>query len=172
MNPAKIIQDTDFFGTGDQYQLAEDCYNSIQPYINKYEEYYLQELLGSVLYDLLYADITTPFAGPDTARFQDIFDPFAFDESNQVIRSEGMKEMLKQFIYFHVVRDLSVNKTVTGVVFNSNENSEGPLYKGFNIIEAYNEGVRNARAIQWFVLDNPTVYPEENTQLIRYASGI
>ena len=77
-----------------------------------------------------------------------------------------------QYVYFYAVRDLAVKKTNTGVVFNDNENSTSPSYLGFNIVEAYNEAVKNAWEIQWYICDNDEVYPEENIQTFNYSSGI
>ena len=83
-----------------------------------------------------------------------------------------MKTATLQYVYFYAVRDLAVKKTNTGVVFNNNEVSQGPFYSGFNIVEAYNEAIKNAKEIQWYICDNDDVYPEENVQLFEYISGI
>ena len=83
-----------------------------------------------------------------------------------------MKVAALQYVYFYAVRDLAVKKTNTGVVFNNNEVSEGPVYSGYNIVEAYNEAIKNAKEIQWYICDNDEVYPEENVQPFTFNSGI
>ena len=165
---SNIIQIADFAGT--QYSLPEQKYISYQNYLDKYEKRFLVNLLGADLYDLFIADLVSGV--PQTQRFIDIYDAFAIDDNNSVRYSEGMKVAALQYVYFYAVRDLSVKKTNTGVVFNNNEVSTGPFYSGYNIVEAYNEAIKNAKEIQWYICDNDDVYPEENVQLFKYISGI
>ncbi len=165
---SNIIQIADFAGT--QYSLPEQKYISYQNYLDKYEKKFLVNLLGAELYDLFIADLVSGV--PQTQRFIDIYDAFAIDDNNSVRYSEGMKVAALQYVYFYAVRDLSVKKTNTGVVFNNNEVSTGPFYSGYNIVEAYNEAIKNAKEIQWYICDNDEVYPEENVQLFKYISGI
>ena len=165
---SNIIQIADFAGT--QYSLPEQKYISYQNYLDKYEKEFLVNLLGAELYDLFISDLVSGV--PQTQRFIDIYNAFAIDDNNCVRYSEGLKVATLQFVYFYAVRDLSVKKTNTGVVFNNNEVSEGPVYSGYNIVEAYNEAIKNAKEIQWYICDNDEVYPEENVQLFEYISGI
>ena len=165
---SNIIEIADFAGT--QYSLPEQKYISYQNYLDKYEKRFLVNLLGADLYDLFIADLVSGV--PQTQRFIDIYDAFAIDDNNCVRYSEGMKVAALQYVYFYAVRDLSVKKTNTGVVFNNNEVSTGPFYSGYNIVEAYNEAIKNAKEIQWYICDNDEVYPEENVQLFKYISGI
>ena len=164
------ILNTDCF-KGNQYSLPMECFGKLQAYIDKYEAFYLCELLGAELYDLFVAELALNNP-PTDARFKVIYDPFKLDESGCIRRSEGMKVMLTQLVYFEFVRDLAYSKTPTGVQFNMNEVSRGPEYNGYNDIEAFNEGVHNYQEIQWFICDNSTDYPEENTQYLNYISGI
>jgi len=165
---SNIIQIADFAGT--QYSLPEQKYISYQNYLDKYEKQFLTNLLGAELYGLFIADLVSGV--PQTQRFIDIYNAFSIDDNNCVRYSEGLKVATLQFVYFYAVRDLSVKKTNTGVVFNNNEVSEGPVYSGYNIVEAYNEAIKNAKEIQWYICDNDEVYPEENVQLFEYISGI
>ena len=165
---SNIIQIADFAGT--QYSLPEQKYISYQNYLDKYEKQFLTNLLGAELYGLFIADLVGGV--PQTQRFIDIYNAFSIDDNNCVRYSEGLKVATLQFVYFYAVRDLSVKKTNTGVVFNNNEVSEGPVYSGYNIVEAYNEAIKNAKEIQWYICDNDDIYPEENVQLFEYISGI
>ena len=166
---SNIIQIADFAGT--QYSLPELKYGSYQNYLDKYEKEFLVNLLGADLYNLFIADLDGNGV-PQTQRFINIYNSFEIDDDSCVRYSEGMKIATIQYVYFYAVRDLAVKKTNTGVVFNDNENSNGPSYLGFNIVEAYNEAVKNAYEIQWYICDNDEVYPEENVQTFNYSSGI
>ena len=163
-----IIQIADLAGT--EYSLPELKYGSYQTYFDKYEKEFLTNLLGAELYGLFIADLVSGV--PQTQRFINIYNAFSIDDNNCVRYSEGMKTAAMQYVYFYAVRDLAVKKTNTGVVFNNNEVSQGPFYSGFNIVEAYNEAIKNAKEIQWYICDNDDVYPEENVQLFEYISGI
>ena len=165
-----ILQTSDFTG---EFKISSTVYSDLTTYIETYEKKYLLELMGAELYGLFIADLTpsTPQT-PQTQRFIDLFNSFAIDDSNCIRRSEGIKQMLIQFVYFHFVRDVNYEQTDTGVMRTVSEVSGILPYNGFNLIEAYNNGVENFLNIQWFILDDPSTYPEENTQILAFTSGI
>lgn len=164
---ANIITSDDFVG---EYVIPKNCFSELQRYIDKYEDHYLVRLLGAELYNLFIADLTNGV--PSTQRFLDIFNSFKIDDHNCLRISEGIKQMLVQFIYFHIVRDLGVKKSIGGVTVFENEVSSQSMYSGFNIVESFNEGVDNWLQIQWFICDNDDLYPEENGEPTRYMNGI
>jgi len=158
----------DDFGSG-EYKVPQNCFDQIQPYIDKYEKHYLLRLLGADLYDLFIADLVSGV--PQDAIYLSIFDEFRVDETGCIRISEGMKILLIQFCYFHIIRDLGVKKGIGGVGKYKDEVATTG-YNGFNIAEAYNEGVDNWFNIQWFICENSTDYPDFNGESIRYMSGI
>jgi hypothetical protein len=163
-----IIQLTDF--ESGEYTIPQDCYSDIQPYLDKYEKKYLIELLGCELYDLFIADLVGGV--PQTQIYIDIYNEICEDEGSSIVRSEGMKTMLIELVYFYIVRDLAVKKSSSGVGFNVNEVTEGPTYSGFNIVESFNEGVKNYNVIQWYMSDNHNDYPTRNGVCLGPISGI
>jgi len=164
-----IITESLFKG---EYKVTKDCFNQLSNYIEKYEKHYLLKLLGAELYALFIADLTvTDPQTTQTARFNAIFNPFETDEGNCLIVSEGIKQMLVQLIYFHITRDSLNIKTNIGVVNMVADNSSNAGYNGYNLIESFNQGVKNFSAIQWFICDS-TDYPEENSQHLNYINGI
>jgi hypothetical protein len=166
---AKIIQITDF---KDKYAITQNSFSttSLQSFINNYELKYLYDLLGVTLGDLLYADITTPFAEPDTLIYQTIFNSLNYDDSNIQIRSNGIKEMLLGFIYFEYTRTQNVQNTITGNVQAQNEVSQLVNYGSTPIYFNYNEAVKTYRSIQIYINDNLTVYPTFNGLMKSYTS--
>jgi hypothetical protein len=167
---ATIIQVSDFTG---EYKIADDCYNNLESYIEKYENELLVQLLGAELYGLFIADLTaiTPQV-PQDVRFLAIFNPFNTDDRNCLLTSQGIKTMLIQYVYFFILRDNLNVKTATGTVRMQNENSSAPSYNLFNLVEAYNDSINNFKAVQWYVGDNPDTYPEENMQFKDFINGI
>lgn len=165
-----IVQTSDFVG---EYKVSQSRFTELAKYITKYEKQYLVKLLGSDLYDLFIADltVTTPQT-PQTAIYQSIFNSFKQDENNCIVFSEGIKQMLIMFIYFHYVRDMQNYNTIAGSVTNVNENSNASGYNGYNLIESYNDAIDTYRSIQWYIEENKSDYPDYNGQFIDYTSGI
>lgn len=164
-----IVANTDFVG---EYKISQSCFSELDTYIEKFEKEYLCQLLGAELYDLFVADLTiaTPQV-PQATRFLDIFNAFNIDDSTCVRKSEGMRVMLKQFIYFHYMRDSNFQQTPTGVTRNVQELGEILPYNGWNLVRSFNEGVENYKEIQWYICDNMEDYTEENTQKLEFISG-
>jgi len=164
-----IVVKTDFVG---EYNVSKTNYDHLDTYIEKYEKHYLLKLLGGQLYGLFIADLTiTDPQIPQTTRFINLFNSFYEDYEEQLIISEGIRKMLVQFIYFHYVRELQTENSASGTVTNSVELGVNAKFKG-NIVNVYNQGVKNAQAIQWYICKNEADYPEENIQEIDYTSGI
>ena len=164
-----IVVKTDFKG---EYNTSKTCYDQLDFYIEKYENYYLVRLLGSELYNLLISDLTaTDPQVPQTTKFLNVFNPFSIDEHSYLYYSEGIRKMLVQFIYFHYVRENQVINSASGTVTNSVELGVNAKFMG-NIVQVYNQGVKNACAIQWYINENELEYPEENMQPFEYTSGI
>tara|TARA_R110001606_G_scaffold91591_3_gene204249 strand:+ start:1640 stop:2140 length:501 start_codon:yes stop_codon:yes gene_type:complete len=164
-----IVVKTDFRG---EYNISKNCYDQLDFFIEKYENYYLVRLLGAELYTLFIADLTvTNPQIPQTSRFLNIFNLFNIDDNNCIVISEGIREMLVQLIYFHYVRESQVINTAGGTVSNSVELGLNASFMG-NIVQVYNQGVNNSHSIQWYICDNLNVYPEENIQILQNTSGI
>lgn len=164
-----IVVKTDFKG---EYNISKTCYDQLDFYIEKYERYYLTRLLGAELYDLFISDLTvTDPQAPQTARFLNIFNEFNIDDNSCLYYSEGIREMLVQFIYFHYVRETQTENTAGGTVTNSVELGVNAKFKG-NIVQVYNQAIDNSHSIQWYICENESDYPEENMQELEYTSGI
>jgi len=165
-----IILNTDFVG---KYAVSQSCYDGLDTYIEKYEKDFLVRLMGAELYLLFIADLdaATPQV-PQTTRFLDLYNSFDIDESNCIRSSEGLRQMIVQFVYFYYSRDINFEPTDSGMMRTVSEVSSILPYTGFNLVESYNEGITNYKEIQWFICDNSDVYPEENTQPKEYTSGI
>lgn len=151
-----LILATDF--TSGKYTIAQGAPNAgqLDACITKYESKYLADLMGVELYTLFAATVSSHV--PVGARYLNIFNPFQEQPYDCIIRSEGMKEMLKGFIYWEFVRDQPVKNTMNGNVIPQLENNE---HAGPDAIYArYNEAIKTYRAIQWYCIEHDDVYPE------------
>lgn len=146
--------------------MAQDNYSNVNlsAYIAKYEPIYLRELFGVSLYNLFVLDLSSN--APQAARFTAVFNAFAEDDdesdTNNIIVSEGIREMLKGFVFFEYNRDLPVKNTMTGNVAENNENSVNLNAWKAGIMEKYNQAIDTYKAIQWKMEEDPDTYPEYN----------
>jgi len=121
----------------------------------------MNELLGADLYVLFTAGIlaTDPI-------YEALRDAFAYDDTNsganKVVVSQGVIFMLKCVIYAHYQRqDLGletsaghINPDVEGGKL-TNDNRTGDF-------SMYNEGIKTYKAIQCYINDNDSDYPDFN----------
>jgi hypothetical protein len=150
------------FGKG-KYELHSGMYETakIQAYIDKYERQYLVKLLGVELFKLFEADLVAGV--PQDAKYLALFEPFEYDEVNcGVYISEGMIEMIKGFVYFQYLKDLTNVVAVSGNVRQMGENSENVSTLNTMIYTRYNDSVRTYKAIQKFICDNSSDYLKFN----------
>jgi len=175
-----ILEASDFVG---KYKVSKDRYSieMIQPYIDKYVPYYLARVFGATMSTALIADIGSGSAPTDPDLLL-VFNPFMEDayypcfctynwygcEENVVI-SNGVKEMLLGFIYFHILTDKKVQlNPVSGTSRASTENSDVPLFPEAQVLQRYNDAVDTARAIQYKCRANNNTYPDFNGSEMNY----
>jgi hypothetical protein len=148
-----IINKTDFNG---KYKLSQGKFNDIDSYIAKYEEAYLIDLLGYPLFELFEAAIGIE---PIEEIYAKILEPFWEEVRCDILRSNGIKEMLLGFVWFEYVRDLPFKQTTIGVRVNESENSRESGATEYNIYGNYNNSVDTFKAIQAYIKENKTTYP-------------
>lgn len=161
----KFVNTSDF-ATGEiLISQSNDSEQNLEVYIDTQELEILQELFGKTLYDLFIADLDVNNE-PQTQRFIDVFDPF-YDDSDVVAgwccgssRSEGIKKMLKRFIYFQFTRDQEFIATSTGTVTSTRDNARTAKGPEYGLTGKYNIAVNSYQAIaRKMILDSAT-YPE------------
>lgn len=145
---------TDFIG---KFALHTGMYDQskLTDYIVRYEKKYLVELFGVALYNEFMSDIDWTLKTPKSPNFISIFNEFQVEIGiNSVVQSNGIKDMLKGFIYFEYAKDLTNQMTPFGNAVQSSENSKivTPLYSMF--YNRYNESVRTLQAIQNYIREN------------------
>jgi len=163
-----FLQPSDFTGVNSQ---STNTYTEdpLQLYIDKYEPIYLQSLLGCDMYDDFVADLLpTPAVTtsvPQDVKFLALFNPFCIDDtymSGCQHRSEGIKEMLKYFIFWEYARDNQEQFAITGSTKNAFSNSELVSLSHTKLYRNYNLGIETYKAVQWYICDNPNDYDYDN----------
>lgn len=156
-----IIKKTDFTG---KYRINQNCFSDLEKYIDKYEMYYVNHLLGCDLAQLFVDDYNAGSGTPTEARFQNILNAFCEDDGLCIRVSEGMKEMLVGFLYFEFMKDAPFRSSQSGAVKNMVETSKPAGSNEFDIYTRYNLAVETFKSIQWYICENSSTYPEYNGQ--------
>lgn len=165
---ANIVNLSDFDGTL-QLQMdnfTEDLFDSIR---NEWEPQFIYKLLGAELGGLFISDLDASGV-PVTARFTDIFEAFQLDYNCEVIESLGIKEMIKSIIWFYFARNNNVTISLGGNNASVSQNSVHASDHA-NLARNYNKAIRTARAIQHYIRENSTDYPEYNGQYLRFMDS-
>ena len=152
----------DDFGKG-KFELHHGMYEQtkIQAYIDKYERQYLVKLLGVDLFNLFVADLVAGV--PQSAIYLKIYNPFEYDNVNcYVYISEGMIDMIKGFVYYQYLKDLTNTVAVSGNVRPMGENSENVSKLNSMIYTRYNDSVRTYKKIQKYICDFNSDYLQYN----------
>jgi hypothetical protein len=109
-----FVNQTDFVG---KFQLAENKFSDISPYINRYEDNILIELMG-----------------------KDLADDFISDPTDIKWGLYEIKNLLVGLIYFEYVRDLPYRLTNKGFVYQMDENSSQVIHS-LALRQRYNESI-------------------------------
>lgn len=149
------------------FRVSHNRHNEedLQIFLDTYEKQYLQDLLGCTLYDLFVADLDASDPQvPVSAIYLDIYNSFCEDESAfcGIVRSHGMVDMLLGFLYWEWLRYDSFKKTSAGTVISDSENSNHARTAQYDLYVKYNRSVGTYKAIQWYICNNSTVYPDYN----------
>ena len=149
--------------------------HDLKEYISDYERKFIYQLLGIELGDLFIADLNQEFKTPTTARFFKIFNPLYFKSThpyNTVVQSKGMIDVLKGLVYTEFVKEQNFKNNFNGNSQNLFESGENvPAYKNGVIIK-YNQALDSYKAIQEYICDNSTDYPEFDGERKNYTSPI
>lgn len=158
---ALVIKIVDF--DDGRFQIPTNTFqdDSFQDYIDKYERHYLIRLLGVSLYNSFISDLDGQGV-PQNPDYTYFFDSFVDETNGENCESQGIKEMLKGFIYFHYYRDTIVRLTTTGPKRDKGENSENLDKVALDYVTRYNEGVESFDCIQRFICSDSTTYPTYN----------
>ena len=88
---------------------------------------------------------------PTEARFLTIWNSLSFDHSNNIYVSDGIKVMLKGFIYYEFLKDSINQMTPIGNVKPIGENSDRASTLYTTMYSRYNDAVKSSRVIQKYI---------------------
>ena len=162
-----IVQVTDF--ANGKYVIPTNPMQDtdLQTYIDDTQRIYLLQLLGVELYDLFIADLVNNV--PQSSRFLKIFNPFNNQTNSVLIISDGMKEMVKGFVYYVYLRDLVNRATTTGLTKSLPLNADNVSGVWYDLNRRYNESVETYKVIQNYIeVLYPNTFPEYDGVILNY----
>lgn len=158
-----ILSTTDF-NEGRYYipLSPEEETKGFPKYIERVENSVLPELFGVELYDLFIADLALPVVGePTDPRFVKVYNEFNYQGDGLYFRSQGIKEMLRGFVYYDYLRDQQTRVTTVGLKRVDGSNSETISGIQHDLNSRYNESIETFHAIQCYMDHvDPDTYPE------------
>lgn len=149
---SSIVAPAEFIGKFAITKAFNDGNSKIQDYIDVYEQKYMNELFGAACFQ----DFLTNIA---VEKYAKLLDPLSEDISTGLVISEGIKSMLKYYIYAHYkAGDLGI-ATANGQIDVSPEAGKMQTQNDSNILNFYNQGTRTFVAIQKYIRANKSDYP-------------
>jgi hypothetical protein len=167
-----LLETSDFTG---EHRISQEqnTITVLQGYINNYQPIYLAKLLGATLADAFVADVGGGTA-PTDPLFLAIFDPFQKDgDCGGLHISNGIRFYLKGLIYWHFMKDKRIQANpVSGTSKANTENSSNSSTIESQVYDRWNESVKTMRAIQWYIEQNESDYPDYNGQRLLFNSAM
>lgn len=165
---SNIVQISDFEDGRNAVPLNSFQEEDFTQYITDVQDDFLFRLLGYELSNLFVADLDTSGV-PQTVKYLDIYNPLVVEIGCEEIRSKGMKEMFKGIVHFSWVRDQFAKVDTTGVNRNESENSGNVTTLAYDLYTRYNKSIEMAWAIQKYICDNSSDYPEFKGQKLELS---
>ena len=161
-----LVSSTDFTG---YYKLPINTRNTseLNEVISLKERLYLNKVLGVDLAQLFIDDLTNQV--PVTQIYLDIYNAIQIDYQSSVIQNNGMKEMIKGFIYAEFIDKQEKQQTTVGAKHNDSANAQMVGAQGGRMQEMFNEAVNSSQVIQHYINTNWASYPDYNGQEINFA---
>lgn len=131
--------------------IATDVYTEadLTLAIDEYENPLLYELLGIELYNLFVADLVNGV--PQTAKYLTIYNAFVKEIDDKMVTSQGMKEMLVQWVFFYFVRTQPQSNSIGGNVENQDTINKPSEMSYTTLVLKYNKCITNFKSIQTYI---------------------
>jgi len=131
--------------------IATDVYTTdeLTLAIAEYEKPLLYELLGIELYNLFVADLDNGV--PQSTIYLTIYNAFVKEIDDKMITSQGMKEMLVQWVFFYMVRTQPQNNSIQGNVESQGTINKPSTMSYTTLVLKYNKCITNFKAIQKYI---------------------
>jgi len=162
-----IVEISDFTG---KFKIATDQYTETEFEAFRDERQFdmIYEMLGAVLGAAFIADLNSSGV-PVSAPYTTIFAPFVANQNGCLIRSEGIKKMVRNDLFVKWARENGKDVNLPGNSSSEQENST-PVLSVTWIVLKYNQAIDTARAIQWYIGKNSADFPYYNGQEMEYMS--
>lgn len=151
----------------DRYNVAKTTPDTqvIQSFIDLYEKSYIYQVLGVDLGDTVIAYLANPT--PADPVLDKIINALAWqDRCGTLYESQGLKNILLGFVYWHYVTESHVQPSATGGVAIQKVETATQSFLSPEVTNKYNDSARWAKAVQYYCLENSGDYPTFKGQKI------
>ena len=124
-----FVSQSDFKG---KFQITENKFTDITPYIDRYE--------GTIFIELMGKELSEDFINDPTDSKWDDFKAIGF----------GIKSLIVGLVYFEYVRDLPYRMTNKGMVYQMDENANQVIHAHI-LRQRYNECINDWREMQKYL---------------------
>lgn len=154
------------------YRIAISSTNStkVNELIEEYEPMILRNLLGSVIYTELKNSTLGGGVVVPSIELEYIFSEFDYDNGGCEVHSDGIVKMLALMLYFYIARQPLSENTPLGNRNNVAEVSDS--VNNMMPVVAYNKGANTYNAIQYYIKNNISNYPDFKGKPTSFASII
>ena len=167
-----LISASEDFSFG-QYAIndADVTRQNLKEYVSQNERKFIYELLGVELGDLFISDLGAD-KKPQTQRFITIYNPLATDFGHKLSYSKGIKEIIKGLVFSEFVREQNYKNNINGSSRNLYEQGDVISANNAGIVNKYNEAIDSFCAVQYYIHENSSIYPEFKGVVKGYQSLI
>lgn len=156
-----LIDTDDFVGF---HSVAQTSFSDLDLYIDRFEEKYLIDVLGLTLFNLFKADVVNQ--SPVTQIYLDLFTAIRVENNGFVCQNNGMKSMILGFVFGEYKSKQPVKNTASGDKTNRIDVAQNAGFFESGASSVYNDSVKDAEVIQYYIKKNKTIYPDYAGQKI------
>lgn len=153
------------------FQIQEDInteskFNAIR---DEWDRLYIRKLLGAELGNLFLTNFDDN-SGVPTGRYATIYAAIQEDDNGYLLESKGIKFFIKGIIWYYFARQNQITISTGGNKSSKSENAES-TDNATIFARNYNASIRTGKAIQRYIRQNSSTYPEYNGQDLDFLIG-
>lgn len=164
---ANIVEISDFDG---QFKISTDQYTeaNFEAIRDAHQFDLIYEMLGATLGQAFIDDLDVNGV-PVNPLFTALYEAFVLDNESEIVKSIGIKVMVRNYLFVKYARENQVLVAMTGNQESKQENSDSVKSITW-LVNKYNDAISTAQTIQWYIGENSAAYPDYNGQEMEFMS--
>lgn len=164
---SNIVEISDFDG---QFKISTDQYTeaNFEAIRDACQFDLIYEMLGATLGQAFIDDLDAGGV-PQNPLFTALYVAFVEDDGSDIVKSIGIKVMVRNYVFVKYARENQVLVAMTGNQESKQENSDSVKSITW-LVNKYNDAISTAQAIQWYIGEHSADYPDYNGQEMEFMS--